>query len=211
MTFDSERPTDSLNMGFRALESLNEVGLAPEATFLLQPSRDIEVLTYVREGTLTQKDCWGKTRVLEVGECGCSGVQSGTKHRADNRSLTQYARAFQCIVASGRGSPKPRSERRRFPFAERRGILRLMASPDGKDGSLRMDRDIRIYSSVLEIGHHLIHELAPGRGAWLHVVKGRIQLFDHALRSGDGASLVEEPAVSWTAQESSEILLLDLA
>jgi len=211
MTFDPERPTDSLYMGFRALESLNEEGLAPGTMYVLQPSRDIEVLTYVREGTVTQMDCWGRTQVLEVGECGRSGVRSGRKHRAANKSFTQHAHAFQCIVASERGSPKPRSEQRRFPVAERRGILRLMASSDGKDGSLRMDRDIRIYSSVMEIGHHLIHELAPGRGAWLHVVKGRIQLFDHALRSGDGASFVEEPAVSWTAQESSEILLFDLA
>ena len=211
MTFDSGSPTDALGMGFRTLESLNEEGLAPGTSLLLQPRKDIEVLTYVREGTLTQEDPSGRTHVLGVGECGRSGVRSGARHRAGNRSLTQYAHAFQCSVTSDRKDPRSRPEQRRFPVAERRGILRLMGSPDGKDGSLRMHQDIRVYSSLLDIGHHLIHELAPGRGAWLHVVKGGIQLFDHGLRAGDGASLVDEAAVSWTALEPSEILLFDLA
>lgn len=207
MTFDSECPTDLLGRGFRALESLNEDGLAPGTSFLLQPRKDIEVLTYVREGTLTQEDSLGRTSVLQVGECG----RSGARHRAANGSLTQYAHAFQCSITSARRDPRSRPEQKRFPVAERRGILRLMGSPDGKDGSLRMHQDVRVYSSLLDIGHHLVHELALGRGAWLHVVKGRIQLFDHGLRAGDGASLVDEAAVSWTAQEPSEILLFDLA
>ena len=107
--------------------------------------------------------------------------------------------------------PPVHPEQKRFPVTERRGILRLMDSPDGKDGSLRMHPDIRVYSSLLDIGHHLIHELAPGRGAWLYGVKGRIRLFDHVLRAGDGASLVDEAAVSWTSLEPSEILPFDLA
>jgi redox-sensitive bicupin YhaK (pirin superfamily) len=95
-------------------------------------------------------------------------------------------------------------------LAERRGVLRLILSPDGRNQSLRLRQNARVYSSILESGHHVIHELGAGRGAWLHVVSGRIQLIDHVLGTGDGASLVDEAAVSLTAKEASEILLFDL-
>jgi quercetin 2,3-dioxygenase len=210
-TFDAECSTDPLRLGFRSLESLNEESLAPGEGFELRPSKNTEVFTYVREGTLTEEDPSGRSKVLEMGECRCVTVGSGTTHRAVNRSLTAYAHAFQCCITPDGKDLKSRSQQRRFPVAERRGILRLTVSPDGKDGSLRMHQDIRVYSSLMDPGHHLIHELAPRRAAWLHVVKGRIQLIDQSLGAGDGASLVDEAAVSWTAVEPSEILLFDLA
>jgi len=193
------------------LESLNEEGLAPGEGFLLRPLKDIEVFTYVWEGALTQEGLSGKTGVLDAGECHHASARSGTERRASNASLTDHTLAFQCCIALDRKDVKHRSQQKRFSVAERKGILRLMASPDGKDASLRLHQDIRIYSSLLDPGHHMIHELASGRGAWLHLVKGRIRLVDHALRSGDGAALVDEAAVSLTAQEPSEILLFDLA
>ncbi len=211
MTFDAESPADPLRLGFRSLETLNEERLAPGMGFLLHPQKDMEVLTYVLEGTLSEEDPSGGRRALETGECRRSSARSGTRHRAVNRSLTDSAHAFQSCIKPNRKDPRSRVEQKRFPLAGRRGILRLMASSDGKDESLRMDQDIRIYSSLLDPGHHLVHELVPGRAAWLHVVKGRIRLVDHELRAGDGASLVDEAAVSWTAQEPSEILLFDLA
>ena len=211
MTFDRDSPTDPLRRGFRTLESLNEERLAPGVGFLLQPLKDLEVLTYVQEGTLMAEEPSGRNRALEVGECRHSSARSGTRRWVVNRSPTDYVHAFQSWTTPGAKDSRFRDEQKRFPVAERRGILRIMASPDGKDESLRMRQDIRIYSSLMDPGHHLIHELAPGRAAWIHVVKGRIQLVDHILRAGDGAALVDEPAVSWTAQEASEILLFDLA
>jgi hypothetical protein len=95
-------------------------------------------------------------------------------------------------------------------MAERRGILRLLVSRSGRDSSLRLRQDVSVYSSILDAGHHLIHELAPERGAWLHVVNGCLQLVDHVLEAGDEAFLVGEAAVSVTARGPSEILLLDL-
>jgi redox-sensitive bicupin YhaK (pirin superfamily) len=210
-TFDGDSPSDPFRRGFRALESLNEERLAPGVGFLLQPQKDLEVLTYVQEGALIEEERSGKNRALELGECRHFSARSGTRHLAVNRSRTEYARAFQSCTTLGPKDSRCRDEQKRFPFAGRRGMLRIMASPDGKQESLRMRQDVRIYSSLLDPGHHLIHELAPSRAAWLHVVQGRIQLVDHILRAGDGASLVDEPAVSWTAQEASEILLFDLA
>lgn len=210
-TFDADSPTDPLRKGFRALESFNEEGLAPGVGSLLHLRRDIEILTYVREGTLIHEDTSGRRNVINIGECRRCSAASGTTHRAFNRSLRGKTQAFQCCIIPDREHIQFRPEQKRFPLAERRGMLRLVASPDGEAGSLRIHQDIRVYSSILDPGHHLVHEIAPSRGAWLHVVQGRIRLVDQELRAGDGASLVEEAAVSLTAGEPSEILLFDLA
>jgi redox-sensitive bicupin YhaK (pirin superfamily) len=110
-----------------------------------------------------------------------------------------------------RKEEEPSFERKHYPFSDRRGNLRLIASPDGSAASLRLQQDVRIYSSVLDPGRHMVHELRPGRGGWLQVVAGRVLLVDQSLEAGDGASLDDEPAVSFTAQVASEILLFDLA
>jgi redox-sensitive bicupin YhaK (pirin superfamily) len=210
MTFDPGNPEDPLRSGFPPLESFNEEGFAPGASILLHPQKDLEILTYVWKGSLSQEDHAGSTSVLEAGECGRSPAPRGASQRVFNGSLTEKAHAFQCGIASDPNGSRPRAEKKRFPLADRKGILRLIASPDGRNESLRLRQDLRVFSSLLDTGHHLIHELAPGRNAWLHVVSGRILLVDQPLRAGDGASLVEEAAVSLTAKEPSEILLFDL-
>jgi redox-sensitive bicupin YhaK (pirin superfamily) len=210
MTFDPLNPEDPLHAGFQPLESINEEGFAPGASVMLQPEKDLELLTYLWKGALIQEDHSGSTSVLEAGECGRSHAPRGTPQRVFNGSMTEQAHAFRCGILTDPNGSRPRAEKKRFPLADRKGILRLIASPDGRNESLRLREDIRVFSSLLDTGHHLIHELAPGRKAWLHVVTGRILLVDQPLRSGDGASLVEEAAVSLTAREPSEILLFDL-
>ena len=130
---------------------------------------------------------------------------------APDGSPFQGAHLFVSSLTPHRIGGEPSCERKHYPFSDRRGILRLIASPDGCDASLHLRQDVRIYSSVLDPGHHVVHELSPGRGAWLHVVVGRVRLVDQILGTGDGASLDDESAISFTAQESSEILLFDLA
>ena len=105
---------------------------------------------------------------------------------------------------------EPSFERKHYPYSDRHGVLRLIASPDGEGASLRLRQDVRIYSAILDAGHHLVHEVGAGRGVWLHVVSGRVRLVDQSLGTGDGASLDGEAAVSLTAQAASEILLFDL-
>jgi hypothetical protein len=210
-TFGGEGPTDSAGKGFRALDSFAEEGLAPGTGSLVRFPRDLEVLVYVREGALLSEDGSGVESLVEAGECRRSSAAGGSTRRAFNRSPEGNTHAFYCGILPDRDHIQFHPEQRRFPLAERRGILRLMGSPDGRDGSLRLHQDVRIYSSILDPGHHLIYELARSRAAWLHVVKGRIQMVQHELRGGDAACLVEESAVSWTALEPSEILLFDLA
>ncbi len=125
--------------------------------------------------------------------------------------MMSRAHVFQSCITPDGSAVKPNTERNRFPFADRKGALRLVASPDGRDGSLSIHQDVQIYSSILLVGHHPIHELSRGRAAWLHIVQGRVLLQEHVLGTGDAAALEDESAVSFTAQIPSEILLFDLA
>src|SRR5438046_364518 len=120
-TFDPDRQNDPLREGFRMLKSLDEEGLAPGKGFLLQAPKDMEVFTYVREGTLTREDPSGKLSVLDAGECHRAGARSGAKHPAVNTSLTGDAQAFQCCFALDRKKVSPSAEQKRFSVAERKG------------------------------------------------------------------------------------------
>jgi redox-sensitive bicupin YhaK (pirin superfamily) len=211
MTFDPEDFSDPLRRGFHALTSLNEEKLAPEMGLYPHSPEDVEIITYVREGSLVHQDNSGVLGHLGAGEFQHTSARRGIRHRALNDSIIYTAHVFQsCITPGGVESPS-HQEQKRFPIADRDGILRLVVSPDGREASLRIDQDVRMYSSVLLDGQHLIHELGSGRGAWLQIVKGRILLRGHDLRIGDGAALDGEASVSFTAREPAEILLFDLA
>lgn len=212
MTFDSENVADPLRSGFCALESLNETTLRPGRGLTLRDHRaDVESITYVLAGTLIRQDSSGTLGRLEAGEFQRTRADRGTARRAVNGSLVDCVKIVQIAIKPDREHLRRSDEQKRFLVAERKGIFRLIASPNGHEASLRIRQDVQIYSSLIDPGTHLIHELRAGRSAWLHVVKGRILLLDYGLRGGDGAALVGEAAVSLTGQEASEILLLDLA
>jgi redox-sensitive bicupin YhaK (pirin superfamily) len=211
MTFDPENQIDPLRRGFHALESLNEEKLGPEMGLHPHPKENLEIITYVREGVLIhQTDADGLGR-LGPGEFQRSNVCRGIRHRALNGSPIDAAHVFQSAISAKGPAPRTLQEQKRFPQADREGMLRIIVSPDGAQESLPILQDVRLYSSILLLGHHLIHELAAGRGAWLQVLKGRIRLSGQDLCEGDGAALENVSSLSFTAQEAAEILLFDLA
>jgi len=209
-TFDRGNPGDPFRGGFRTLESLSERVLAPGTHATVQADVSVEILTYVWQGDVAQEESSGARQELGPGEWGRTSARSGSTQRTVNGSSTAHARTWQCCFTPDRSSLKTRPEKRHFSIAERRGILRLVFSPDGRNESLRLRQNARGYSSVLDPGHHVVHELLEGRAAWLQVLSGRIQLIDEVLGAGDGASFVDESAVSITARETSEILLVEL-
>jgi redox-sensitive bicupin YhaK (pirin superfamily) len=211
MTFDPENQIDPLRRGFHALGSLNEEKLGPEMGLHPHPQEDLEIITYVREGTLIHQDADGGMGRLASGEFQRSNACHGIRHRALNGSPIDAAHVFQSAIAAKGAAPRTLQEQRRFPQADREGVLRIIVSPDGAQASLPILQDVRLYSSILLLGHHLIHEMAAGRGAWVQVVKGRIRLGGLDLRAGDGAALENVSSLSFTAQEAAEILLFDLA
>jgi quercetin 2,3-dioxygenase len=210
-TFDRDNAGDPLRLGFRALASLNEALLRPMKSLQSFASpTPVASLTYVVAGSLIHRSPAGGLDRMDSGGFRYTRDAATPPRPAANGSLTDCAEVIEILLVPDGTDPKPGEEQKRFLVAERRGVLRLVASPNGDAASIRVGQDLRVYSSVLDPGTHLIHELRPGRGAWLHVVRGRIQMIDHSLSRGDGAGLENEPAVSLTAQEASEVLLLDL-
>jgi redox-sensitive bicupin YhaK (pirin superfamily) len=196
--------------GFGALELLDEDRLPPGAGVPGHPRRDAEIVTYVREGALAHEDSMGRSGVIHAGEFQRLTAGRGLRHSETNASRADWAHVFQLWLRPSEAGLAPGHEQKRFSAAERRGGLCVVASPDARRGSLRIHQDALVYSALLAAGQHVIHELAQGRSAWLHVVQGEATLGDTVLTTGDGAGVTAEPAVSLTACEETEILLIDL-
>jgi quercetin 2,3-dioxygenase len=201
---------DELNHGFGTLESLNEAHLAPGAGVARHRHHDAEIITYAREGALAYEDSMGRSGVIQTGEFQRMTAGRGIRHLENNASRIDRAQVFQMGLRSWRAGLDPGYEQKRFSAAERRDGLCVVASPDGRRGSLRLQQDALVYSAILDPGQHVVHELSPGRRAWLHLVQGEVVLGEIVLTAGDGAGLTGERAVSLTAREETEILLLDL-
>lgn len=210
MTFDLENNADPLQNGFGVLKILNEEILSPGSGFILHTHKDMVVVTYVPEGMIIYKGLLEEPQVMEAQEFRQIGITSGEKLSAFNLLESEDAHIFQSGFASNGKTPKTKGTKKLFTQAERQGVLKLVASPDGREASLPIQQDVQIYSTFIHKGNHMIHELKPGRSSWLHVVKGRIGLEDLNLQTGDGAGLFGEIAVSFTAQMPTEILLFDL-
>jgi redox-sensitive bicupin YhaK (pirin superfamily) len=199
-----------LTGGFGALETLNEDSLAPGAGVPRHLHRDAEIVTYAQAGALAYEDSMGCSGVIQAGEFQRMTTGVGIRHNETNASRIDGAHVFQIGLRSWQAGLEPGYEQKRFSAAERRAGLCIVASPDARRGSLRIHQDALIYSAMLDPGQHVVHELSQGRKAWLHLVRGEITLGDLILRTGDGAGFAAERAVSLTAREETEILLLDL-
>ncbi len=210
-TFDWENQADPLRGGFGVLKVFNEEILNPGRAFTLHTQEDRVVVTYINEGVMIfNRPRLGKTGLMETGDLQLSYALSSSKPYSLNHSSIDQARFFQSGFSPVPGPQEPGGDKKHFTLAERKGVLKLIASPDGKEASLKIRQDVEMYSTLIHKGNHMIHELKPGRTAWLHVVKGRIDLGELILLAGDGAGYSEEIGVSFTAQEPSEILLFDL-
>lgn len=210
-TFDSIARSDRASDRFGRLEAIDESRLPPRADVPRRVGGDAEVITYVRQGAVAYEDSTGHSGVIHAGEFQRMLTVPGARHSEANASRVEWAHVFQIRMCDPAPELEPGREQKRFSAAERRGGLCLVASPDARAGSLRLGQATRIYSALLELGQHVVHELAAGHAAWLHVVDGEIALDDLVLVTGDGAGVAAERAVSLTARGNSEILLLDVA
>ena len=196
--------------GFGILESLTEDRLPGRTSISKHSQRSAEVVTYVQEGALAYDDSLGRSGTIQAGQFQHTVVGNGVHQTHTNASKTSVARVYRVALRLSKPDPAPALEQRRFSAAERRDRLRTVASSDGRDGSLRTRQDVLVYSAVLAPGHHLVHELSPERSAWLHVVRGALALGSSVLGTGDGAGLMDEHVLSVTAQQESEILVIEL-
>jgi len=209
-TFSFAGYLDPRHMGFSALRVLNQDRIAPGAGFPTHPHRDMEIVTCVLEGALRHRDSLGNGSVIRPGEVQYMSAGRGVEHSEANASQEQPVHVLQMWVLPRSSGGEPRYDQRAFPPQERSGRLRLAVSPDGRDGSIRIEQDAALYLGLLAAGERVEHALEPGRSAWLHVARGRLRLGDEELGPGDGAGLRDEPRVLLEGLEQAELVLWDL-
>jgi hypothetical protein len=198
-------------MGFRHLRVINEDRVAPGRGFGTHGHRDMEILSYVVSGGLGHRDSMGKSEVIRPHEWQRMTAGTGVRHSEMNASKTEPVHFFQIWIMPESESIAPGYEQKLFAPEEKSGRLRLVASHDGREGSLKIHQDVSVYNALLKGGEAVEHRLEPGRHAWLQVVKGTVGLNGHRLGVGDGAAISEETALTINAEEEAEIMLFDLA
>lgn len=202
---------DAKHMGFRSLRVINEDRVAPGKGFASHSHRDMEIVTWVLEGALAHKDSLGTSSEIRPGELQRMSAGTGVTHSEFNASPTTGVHFLQIWLLPERDGMPPSYEQRAFPVDAARDRLRLIASRDARDGSVRVHQDVSLYSGVLGAGTQVEHRLAPGRHGWLQVARGRVRVGTETLEAGDGASFSEEPVVRVEALDDSEVLIFDLA
>jgi redox-sensitive bicupin YhaK (pirin superfamily) len=209
-TFTFEEHIDPRHMGYRALRVLNEDRVAPGRGYGSHPRRDLELVTYVISGTLRHHDSLGTDTTVAAGGLQRLSAGTGVLHAESNASTVDALHLMHFWIAPGRTRLRPGYEQREYPLGARRAALTLLASGDGRDGSVTIHQDIAIFSIVLKPRERAMHALAPERHAWVQVVSGSLELNGVALGSGDGASASDEIALSLLSTSVSETLLFDL-
>jgi hypothetical protein len=210
-TFSFANYHDPAQMGFRSLRVINEDRVEGGQGFGAHPHRDMEIISYVIEGALSHRDSMGTGSVIRPGDVQRMSAGTGVTHSEQNASKSELVHFLQIwLIPSNRGI-KPGYEQKTFSPDEKKGRLRLVASPDARDGSITIHTDASLYAGVFEEGQTAELPLARGRHAWVHVVRGNIRVNGRDLKAGDGAALSEEGAVRVEGVNQGEILVFDLA
>jgi quercetin 2,3-dioxygenase len=210
-TFSFGEYWDPKWMGFRSLRVINEDWVAPNNGFPTHPHRDMEIITYILEGKLEHKDSLGTGSVILPGDGQRMTAGSGIRHSEFNPSATEAAHLLQIWIQPEKAGLQPSYEQKSFPEAEKRGKLRLIASCDAHDGSVKINQDAKLYVALLNPDEEVIHEFGVGRHGWLQVARGAVELNGTKLGQGDGAAISEEQNLSIKGTEDAEVLLFDLA
>lgn len=220
-TFSFASYRDPRHMHFRALRVMNEDIVAPGQGFGTHPHANMEIVTYVLEGALEHRDSMGNGAVLRPGEFQRMSAGTGITHSEFNPSPSEPVHLYQIWLFPLHEGIEPSYEQKYFPEAERLNRLRLVASPDAAEGSLRIYQDARIFLGTLRPGHAASHALAPRRHAWVQVLRGSVTVDGEPLVAGDGAAiagdggdkpeLVQIAASKSPAPEGAEVMLFDLA
>lgn len=211
LTFAGQDQSTLVPSGFGPLTVFEEGRLPPRTSHRKPIREEAEIITYVREGTLAYEDSTGRSGLLSAGEFQRMTAGRGIRYGETNTSPTEWAHVFQLWLRPSVVGLEPGHEQILFSIAQRRGLLRIVASPDGQNGSLLIHQNALLFSTILDRGQHVVHELSEGRCAWLHIVQGTARCGVVTMGTGDGAGIEAEPSVSLTASEETEVLLLDLA
>jgi len=210
-TFSFASYYDPSHMGFRALRVINEDRVQPGQGFGTHPHRDMEILSYVIAGGLQHRDSLGSGSVIRPGDVQRMSAGTGILHSEFNASKEQPVHFLQIWIQPRTMGISPSYEQKHFPTEERGGCLRLVASPDAEQGSLRIHADAAVFAALLAAGQGVEHTLTAGRHAWVQVVRGTVRVNGVELQAGDGVAVSQEPHLRIEGLATAEILLFDLA
>lgn len=209
-TFSFADYYDPQYMGFRYLRIINEDRVQPGKGFGTHSHQDMEIISYILAGALEHRDSMGNGSVIHPGDVQLIRAGTGVTHSEYNYSSEGLVHFLQIWILPDQKGLTPAYEQRHFPPEQRRNVLRLVASRDGRDGSLRIHQDVALYTTILEPGQTVTHVLAEGRHAWVQMARGRAHVNGTWLAEGDGASVSDETHIELTAHSPTEILVFNL-
>ncbi|MCB9766218.1 MAG: pirin family protein [Alphaproteobacteria bacterium] len=201
---------DRRHMGFHSLRVINDDRVAPGGGFAPHGHRDMEIISYVVEGALEHRDSLGNGSVIRPGDVQIMHAGTGIRHSEYNPSPEARVRFLQIWIPPRQGGLAPGYEQRHFDDASLQGALRLVASPDGAEGSVTIHQDARLYAGRLSAEDRVEHRVPEGRAAWVQVVSGRLTVNGTPLSEGDGLGADAGTALDIRGGEGSELLLFDL-
>jgi quercetin 2,3-dioxygenase len=213
-TFSFADYYDPAHMGFRALRVINEDRVAAGEGFPRHPHRDMEIVSYVLDGALAHRDSMGTGSTIRPGDVQRMSAGTGVAHSEYNASKADPVHFLQIWLMPSQRGIAPSYEQKTFTPDEKRAKLRVVASPDGRDGSVVLHTDATLYAGLFGSGQSARLELAPGRHAWVHVARGSARVNGQDLAAGDALALSDEAAVVVEGRpegDVAEVLVFDLA
>jgi redox-sensitive bicupin YhaK (pirin superfamily) len=208
-TFSFADYHDPQHMGFRSLRVINDDRIAPGGGFDTHPHRDMEIITYMLSGALEHKDSMGNGRVIRPGEFQYMAAGTGVFHSEFNPSSDTPAHLLQIWIHPDKRGYEPRYAERDMKQSET-GVLHLVASKTGRDGSFEINQDTDLYLARLQSGDKVVHELKPRRHAWIQVAEGEVGLNGMTLNSGDGAAVSDEEVLTFNGKGDAQVLMFDM-
>mgnify|MGYP001092592634 FL=1 len=202
---------DPAHMGWGNLRVINDDFIAPGGGFGMHGHRDMEIVTYVTTGALAHKDSMGNGTVIPPGDVQRMSAGSGVRHSEFNHAPDQTTHLFQIWIEPREKDIAPGYEQKSFADAEKRGRLRLIASPDGADGSVTIHADAALYAGLFDGDEAATLPLNPARKAYVHVTRGTLAVNGRNLREGDAALLADESRLTLSDGQDAEVLVFDLA
>ena len=209
-TFSFDQYYDPRYMGFRSLRVINEDFVAPGRGFPMHGHRDMEIITYILEGGLKHEDSMGNGSVIRPGDVQRMTAGTGVRHSEKNASNTERVHLLQIWILPNAESLQPGYEQKAFSEDERRGQFRLIASNDGREGSVALNQDVNLFASILDAGQEVERAMDPARYGWIQVARGSISVNGEESGQGDGVVVVAESSLKIEARENAEVLLFDL-
>lgn len=210
-TFSFNDYYDRRHMGFRSLRVINDDRIQPGQGFGLHPHRDMEIITYVLEGSLEHKDSLGNGSIIEAGDVQMMSAGRGVRHSEFNPSSNDPVHLLQIWILPDTKGGVPTYAQYKLTRSDKLGRFKLIASSAGRDGSFKIKQDANVYAAVIEKEKSISLPFKIGRHGWLHVAAGQVRLDTQTLTAGDGAALSAEQGVVLIGLTESEVLLFDLS